>query len=121
MLANNQEMFLIGTILITLACAKNLLHAIVSVLKNKITSIVDCLSTCDYEYAQHKIDNECGIGLHCMMSWKESSLLTPQLMQNTYDNLDEINEDEVLKHDTNGNNIEDLIHNNMDDQCTWSS
>ena len=81
-------------------------------------SFVDSLSTCHYEHAQHNIDNECGIGLHCIMSWKESSLLNPQLMQNAHDNADKINSDEVLKHDANGRNSEERVHHNMEAQCT---
>ena len=69
-----------------------------------------------YEHVQHKIDNECKIGLCCMMSWKESSLFTPQLMKNVHDNADE-----VLKCDANGRNVEDRIHHDMDTQCSWSS
>ena len=61
--------------------AKNTLCAIVPVLKNKIIPFVDSLSTFHYEYTQHEIDNENGIGLHCMASWTES-LPTPQLTQN---------------------------------------
>ena len=42
-----------------------------------------------------------------MMSWKESSLFTPQLTQKIHDNADEINADKVLKYDKDRNNIEE--------------
>ena len=83
MLVKIPEILLIGTILI----AKNLLHSVVPVLKNKIVSIIDYLSACHNEHAQHKIYNEHAIGLHCMKSWTDS-LLTPQVQNDNFHELD---------------------------------